>query len=76
VNKTNATIVMAASRGDGYILQPTRTITPIDRTYASSGDLNSAETSFLSHLYIKTIILPRQARDNIGKHLFAMPFCT
>jgi hypothetical protein len=46
VNKTNATIVMAASRGDGYILQPTRTITPIDRTYASSGDLNGAGTSF------------------------------
>ena len=37
VNKTNATIVMAASRDDGYILQPTRTITPVDRTFSSEG---------------------------------------
>jgi hypothetical protein len=42
VNQTNATIVMAASRGDGYILQPTRTITPIDRTY-SAAPLNNGQ---------------------------------
>jgi hypothetical protein len=29
VNRTNASIVLAAARGDGVILQPTRTITPI-----------------------------------------------
>jgi hypothetical protein len=31
------------------------------------------KTAVLSHLYIKTIILPRQARDNIGTQK-QMPF--
>lgn len=43
VNKTNATIVMAASRGDGYILQPTRTITPIDRTFSGASSINGGQ---------------------------------
>ena len=40
VNLTNATVVMAAARGDGLILQPTRTVTPIDRTYTTPADMN------------------------------------
>ena len=43
VNKTNATIVLAASRGDGYILQPTRTITPIDRSYSQPQAMNNGQ---------------------------------
>ena len=32
------------------------------------------KTQFLSHLYIKTIILPRQARDKHRKNSKKMPF--
>jgi len=34
LNRTNATVVLAAAQADGRILQPSRTITPIDRSYS------------------------------------------
>jgi hypothetical protein len=43
VNLTNATIVMAAARADGWILQPTRTVAPIDRTYSNPGALKGQQ---------------------------------
>ena len=43
LNKTNATIVMAAARGDGYILQPSRTVTPIDRSYSDPAALGGVQ---------------------------------
>ena len=43
VNHTNTTIVMAASRDDGWILQPSRTVTPIDRSYTSPSELNGGQ---------------------------------
>jgi hypothetical protein len=43
-------------------------VTNVDDTYSASATNNRCEKRhFLRHLYIKTIILPRQARVNIGK---------
>ena len=38
------------------------------------GDIALRKTAFLSHLYVKTIILPRQARDKHRETQKAHPF--